>query len=640
MGGKGAPVNYAVKSLQAAATDWADREAIIHHRERISFGTLARRTAHLAAQLGAEQGAVAVLSRNQPQALISHLACHMAGRPVAHIPRDAGRAGQESFLRETGAARLFFDVREAAAAEALAASVPGVQAEAMDHSTPDAFRFADDGGPPVPQAPASAVRLLLGTGGTTGVPKGVVHTHALIDSLTAAGEDDAAALLRLVPAEAITHMMFTPPQMSQLLDAPGCADADLSTLRSVTYGAAPSDRKRVEQALERFGPVIRQAYGATESGLITLLAPEDHLRDDPGIRYSVGRPVGGARIAVRDPSGVAVPTGESGEVWVTGPAMTEGYLSPARCGDPVERGWLRTGDLGRISADGYLTLDGRVKELTPIMRPAPMSTPGSSRRPCSPAPKCGPQRSAPPPTPRSTATASTPPSPRPTGRSTSSAFAPTYGPSSARTIWSRTGSISWPACRSPPSARSTSRPWPGSSAPPPEAPPTGRSEGRRRAPPRSRGEQGPSGAPPVPRGPRSPAVTASCSMASRARAFTTEDHHRLLREIGATNAKHLRAIHPRTAGPLSPGSERPPRPRRSRPGSASPSSASKTAPASSTWPSSRTPTNGARTRSSTTACSWFAAPSKPPAPAPRPCPCRPVADDPRRHRGRSHAPLE
>ncbi|MFG3214723.1 class I adenylate-forming enzyme family protein [Streptomyces tendae] len=396
-------MNYAVKLLQAASTDWADREAIVHRGERISFGTLARRTAHLAAQLGAEQGAVAVLSRNQPQALISHLACHMAGRPVAHIPRDAARAGQETFLRETGAARLFFDVREAAAAEALAASVPGVRAEAIDHSTPDAFRFPDDGGPPVPQAPASTVRLLLGTGGTTGVPKGAVHTHALIDSLTAAGEDpppeeeprrslvfgdmshlswyiclptltsggtlvlhegfDADALLRLVPAEAITHMMFTPPQMSQLLDAPGCADADLSTLRSVTYGAAPSDRKRVEQALGRFGPVIRQAYGATESGLITLLSPEDHLSDDPDIRYSVGCPAGGARIAVRDPSGVAVPTGESGEVWVTGPAMMEGYLIPARCGDPVERGWLRTGDLGRISADGYLTLDGRVKEL-------------------------------------------------------------------------------------------------------------------------------------------------------------------------------------------------------------------------------------------------------------------------------------
>ncbi|MEU9645554.1 AMP-binding protein [Streptomyces sp. NPDC048188] len=90
-------MNYAVKLLQAAATDWADREALVHHGERISFGTLARRTAHLAAQLGAEQGAVAVLSRNQPQALIAHLACHMAGRPVAHIPRDAARAGQETW---------------------------------------------------------------------------------------------------------------------------------------------------------------------------------------------------------------------------------------------------------------------------------------------------------------------------------------------------------------------------------------------------------------------------------------------------------------------------------------------------------------------------------------------------------------
>ncbi|MFI7388085.1 class I adenylate-forming enzyme family protein [Streptomyces sp. NPDC049813] len=397
-------MSYVQEFLTRATGPWAQREAVVHGGVRLTHGELADRVLGLAAQVASRRGTAAVLARNQVEPLLVHLACHVVGRPVAHVARDAARAVQESFLRECQAVELFADARETGAARALTDQVAGVRPVPLTGIASGVY--GGTGGEvrtSLSPAPASSVRTLLCTGGSTGVPKGVAHTHALYEALSGLGDDrsagsaprflvfgdmshlswflalpallsggalvlhegfDAAACLRLVPAERITHLALIPPQLSKLLDHPGAAGTDWSSLRCVTYGAAPAARHRVHQALALFGPVLQQVYGLTECGPVSLLSGEDHARGGPALLASAGRPVPGVEIAVRDAGNQRVPRGETGDVWVKTPAMMAGYLDPARGGgQPVQDGWLRTGDLGRLDADGFLTLCGRAKDL-------------------------------------------------------------------------------------------------------------------------------------------------------------------------------------------------------------------------------------------------------------------------------------
>ncbi|WP_016908565.1 class I adenylate-forming enzyme family protein [Streptomyces xiaopingdaonensis] len=392
-------MSYVEELLRDAFGRWAGREAVVHGGGRLTYRELGGHVAVLAAALAHGTGTVGVLARNRPEALVVHLACHLAGRPVAHVARDASRPVQRTFLRDASATELCHDPNEARAARSLAAEVPGLTPRPLALAPPPPGVDPPAAPPP---APASRVRTLLCTGGTTGVPKGVVHTHALFAppalepvALATPGERclvftdlshvswyfamptlraggtlvlhegfDAGAFLRLVPGERVTRVLLSPPQLAKVLDHPECAGADLSSLRLLAYGAAPSAPHRLQQAAERFGPVLQQVYGLTEAGVVSVLTPEDHLHGDAAVRASVGRPAPGVSIEVRDAEGAPLPAGESGEVWMRGPALMAGYLGPEHANEPaLHGGWLRTGDLGRLGGDGCLTLEGRCKEL-------------------------------------------------------------------------------------------------------------------------------------------------------------------------------------------------------------------------------------------------------------------------------------
>ncbi|MFN3557719.1 MAG: class I adenylate-forming enzyme family protein [Brevundimonas sp.] len=258
-----------------------------------------------------------------------------------------------------------------------------------------------DAAPPAILDDASAPFALKFTGGSTGVPKGVIQSQAsgvaALRSLQAFYEftaDDvnltvaplthgSSHYLLPVLASGGAHVLLAAPDRAAILDelksritvvfmpptliALLMGEADFGpdafpALRHLTYSAAPMSPSRIAQALCRFGPVLSTLYGQTEAPMaITGQSPADMA--DLELRASVGRPFPGTPVAVLTRDGRVLTEGE-GEVIVGGDLARTEYLdAPELTAATRHEGWLKTGDIGRLEPDGRLTLIGRSKEL-------------------------------------------------------------------------------------------------------------------------------------------------------------------------------------------------------------------------------------------------------------------------------------
>ncbi|MER7006762.1 class I adenylate-forming enzyme family protein [Dactylosporangium sp. NPDC000555] len=254
------------------------------------------------------------------------------------------------------------------------------------------------------RADADGTAVELFTSGTTGPPRLTSLTHANLFSyvtntveLGAAAEDEAlllatppfhiaavAAVLtscyagrRLIPlgrftpegwlraaaAEHATHAFLVPTMLARVLDTlHRTPDRPAPALRSLSYGGARMPRPTIELALRAFPHTdFVNAYGLTEtSSTIAVLGPDDHraaaLGDPIALERldSVGRVLPGVEVRLVDTAGGPVPPGASGMVEVRGAQVASGGLTG---------GWLRTGDTGRVDADGYLFLGGRSDDI-------------------------------------------------------------------------------------------------------------------------------------------------------------------------------------------------------------------------------------------------------------------------------------
>ena len=158
-------------------------------------------------------------------------------------------------------------------------------------------------------------------------------------------------------------LQLLPWLLYRLLDHPDLPATDTSSLRRVRVGSSPVSPRRIGEAIERLGPVIGQTYGSIEATNITTIDAEE-LAAHPELRGTVGRPVPGVELSVRDDADREVPTGEVGRVHVRSFAVMAGYHNaPDQTADVLRDGWFDTGDLGRLDDAGYLTLVGRTKDV-------------------------------------------------------------------------------------------------------------------------------------------------------------------------------------------------------------------------------------------------------------------------------------
>jgi long-chain acyl-CoA synthetase len=166
--------------------------------------------------------------------------------------------------------------------------------------------------------------------------------------------------LDAIAAERLEIAGFVPTQFQSLLRLGAAFEqADLSSLRAIVNGAAALPFAVKEALVERFGPDrLFDSYGATETGNVTCLRPEDQLRK-PG---AVGRPSPFVAVEIRDADGRSLPPGEPGEIWVRSPWLFSGYWNrPEETRAVLQDGWCGVGDIGKLDDEGYLILVDRRK---------------------------------------------------------------------------------------------------------------------------------------------------------------------------------------------------------------------------------------------------------------------------------------
>jgi acyl-CoA synthetase (AMP-forming)/AMP-acid ligase II len=172
---------------------------------------------------------------------------------------------------------------------------------------------------------------------------------------------DAAELLGVIEDERISMLSLVEPLLAALVDHPDLDTRDLSSLRRVSHigAAAPASFRR--RALERLGPVLVNTYGASEAGMVSVLAAPEYGLDHPELLTSAGRPRPGVDVRIVGLDGSEVPVEEAGVIEVRLPGMSSGYIG--RPDDPAYHdGWYTTGDLGYLDDAGYLHVLGRAAD--------------------------------------------------------------------------------------------------------------------------------------------------------------------------------------------------------------------------------------------------------------------------------------
>lgn len=401
--------------LEMAGESFGDREAVRCGERGLGYAALAD-AARAAAREIAASGCrhVAVLDETSPAVPIALFGAAWAGVPFVPLSYRLTDAEVEALLARIEPCHLVTDAARAARLGERPVRVRDAWLDQLASAAPpEPAAWPDD---------ADAIAILLFTSGTTGAPKAAVLRHRHLVSYIlgsvefgAAGEDestlvavppyhvaamaavlssvyagrrivqlphfDAAAWIALAARERITHAFVVPTMLARIIDALAASPAPLPALRAIAYGGGKMPLPVIERALALWPHVdFTNAYGLTEtSSTVALLGPDEHRAafssPDPAARRrlaSVGRPLPGVEVEVRDAEGAQVAGGERGELFVRGEQVAGEYLG--RGSQLTEDGWFPTRDQGFVDAQGFLFLDGRLDDV--IVRGGENLSPG------------------------------------------------------------------------------------------------------------------------------------------------------------------------------------------------------------------------------------------------------------------------
>jgi acyl-CoA synthetase (AMP-forming)/AMP-acid ligase II len=266
-----------------------------------------------------------------------------------------------------------------------------------------------DKAPDLPDDP-DAVAMLIGSGGTTGRPKGVQITNRVVETMNAnfmacmpfgseppvhlmvapmthaagvtsfsmlpfgathifMGKADPGEIIRAIGRHKVTHVFMPPTLIYMLLAHPEVRQGDYTSLKHLIYAAAPMSADKLVEAIEVFGPVLTQTFGQAEACMIcTFFSPRDHVEAIRGNKRqrlaSCGKATPFMRVEVMDDDGNLLPRGQSGEIVVRGGLVMAGYYkNPEATAEVSTFGWHHTGDIGVIDEDGFVYIVDRKKDM-------------------------------------------------------------------------------------------------------------------------------------------------------------------------------------------------------------------------------------------------------------------------------------
>ncbi|WP_129590477.1 class I adenylate-forming enzyme family protein [Cryobacterium aureum] len=410
--------------LDIVARNAADptRVALSLGSDELTYTELVGRAAALARALGVRCGLqpgdrVAILCRNRLEYFEVELGVTHAGGILVAMSWRYSTEESVSVLRRSGAriaivdaefAGALDDARKAGelpALEVLVGFEPGASAD-LDYDELVAAPLLAGGAIRLAGRALEDAHEIIFTSGTTGVPKGAVWTNGGViwnalqqivdfgidwDSVTFVSFDlnyiggrhqfvwgilhrggtvhikesggfDAGHVLAAIERNQVSHILLVPTMLHDLLATPQLATTDMSSLRTIMTGGAAVSRELLAAARAALpGVHVMQVYGLTEGGGTVSYAPESLPDAKAG---SAGRASTHASIRIVDEAGIVLGPDAIGEVQLQAPTVCAGYWEdPNATAELFDVGWLRTGDLGLLDAEGYLFITGRKKDL-------------------------------------------------------------------------------------------------------------------------------------------------------------------------------------------------------------------------------------------------------------------------------------